>query len=211
MSSSVGHFFSSVWPRLKFGLSSIAPALGLTALTVIVLVYSVRLQIRHKQMLNCGRVGYFLGTVAGHSSESNYHRYTRKNQNKLQPDAVRLADAKRECVELKHLMPTAVAIALTRLLHLSVVLFYTHDPFAVVISGPVSSRALSEQTGDSSSAQLERARILSLALLSSQIATLAVHAAALPFAALFCSSKMRFGLLCFTRCWRKRSRRFEVI
>lgn len=188
VSESVGYFFWWVWPRVHLGLASVAPALLLIALVSIVFVHSLRLHLRHRHMLNSlSTVGIepsFCAVTAPVSASNINSDHQQQHQQAMHPDARRLADARRECVELAHLLPTAIAVALTRVLHLSFLLFYTNDPFSAAISGPASPTSHFEQSEGLSSAALARTRHLSLALLGTQIVFLSAHAAALPLVAL---------------------------
>lgn len=214
-----GYFFSRVWPRVQLCISSVAPALVLLVLAVFVLVHSLRLQLNHRQMLDCTAASISssiqsplltpascaaasstnaseacnyagAGAVSGPNTHSHGHSRRAHQQAELQLQQLnpkRLADARRECVELAHLLPTAIAVAFTHALHLSLLVFYTQNPFATAISGPASSASANEPSEESSAAEYARARHLSLALLGTQIAILAVHAAVLPLVSLLCS------------------------
>ena len=199
VSATFGYFFWWVWPRVQLCFSSVAPTLVLLVFTTLVLVHSLRLRLRHRQLLSCGTLGIGSSSASNSSDPQEHHQQQEQHQQELQQDAGRVADARRECVELSHLLPTAFAVALTRVLHLSLLVFYMQDPFAGVISGSASSASPSAESSTSSS-DFARARHLSLALLATQLAILSVHAAALPFASLLSLPLSYHRILCCFWC-----------
>lgn len=198
VSSSVGYFFSWVWPRVQLILSSVTPALALLSLSLLVLVYAVRLRLRHKRQMMCILMGPSLCAGAAQSvplrsCSIGGHLELREHQkHQQQLEAERAENARREWEELAHLLPTALAVAISRVIFLSLLLFYAHDSVAVALNPPplatgTSGSGLSAYSVESSPTNLAHARHVSLALFVAQIALLATHAAALPLAALLIS------------------------
>lgn len=193
--ASVGYFFSWVWPRVQLFLSSLAPAILLLSLSSLVLANAIRLRVRHRRQMVCILMGPS-PFAAPDTSFIGYHIDLRleirrqKQQQQQQLEAERLEEARREYLELVHLLPTAFVVALIRVLYLGLLLLYAHDPVVVALSGTVAnSGSNSGTTVESSSPNLLHVRYFSLVLLVGHIAILSTHAAAFPLVALLCSPR----------------------
>ena len=193
VSVSVGLFFSWVWPRVQLFLSSLAPTIALLSISAYLLVCKIHLLVRHRMqmiyiMMGPSACAIPIAPFARLQPEPQIVEMQKQQQQQLL-ERERLADAQRECLELAHLLPTALAVALSRVLYLSLLLFYAHDPISVALNQlPITSGtsgSSSASSVESSSINLTHARHLSISLLVCQIALLATHAVALPLAALF--------------------------
>ena len=191
VSASVGLFFLWVWPRVQLFLSSLAPAFALLSISAHLLVCKIHLHVRHRRQM----IYIMMGPSVCATPTVPFTRFgpepqivEMRDQQQQLLERERLADAQRECLELAHLIPTALAVALSRVLYLSLLLFYAHDPISVALNQPQiafgTSGNSSASSVESSSINLTHARNLSLSLLVAQIVLLATHAVALPLAAL---------------------------
>ena len=190
VNSSVGFFFLWVWPRVQLFLSSLAPVLLLLSLSILVLLHEIRLRVRHTRQMIYIMMGPSLGAALDIPSALKMRRQHQHQQQQL--EAQRHFDARRECIELALLLPTALTVALSRVIYLSLLLLYSHDPVAVALNRPPDMGSSNATSVESSSSNLAHVRQLSLALLVAQIALLATHAVVLPLAAMIGSLHTSF-------------------
>ena len=150
---SVGLFFSWVWPRMQLFLSSLAPTIALLSISAYLLVWKIQLHVRHKRQM----ITIMMGPSDSTIPPTPFARFgpepqiiEMRNQQQQIVERERLANAQRECLEISHLLPTALAVAISRVLYLGFLLFYTHDHVSVALNQPPITSGTSGSSSASS-------------------------------------------------------------